>query len=1737
MTPDRPDASVRKPHRVHVCILIIVLFAILVIAMAGTSQADDWTIMVYLNGDNDLNDYADDDLGEMGGTNTQDNLIILHDDNTTDQDDTHLYHYRNGIRVEPTPKWLDSEENMGAGSTLEDFVGWCMDEYPSDKTMLIIWDHGGAWKGCSWDDNSGDDNLRVPEIREALNNSLGGEKLDMIYMGACSMSTVEVCYELRDNADYLIGAEKTGWVYGTYGFNLNFRVLFEHMEGNTDVEDICEFIVDESIDIDPVMETQSHIWSAVDLDRMDSIMMDLNSLSDLLYDSFPENYMAIITARENTEEYKSGKRISLWHFCENLQSEASLPSELHTAAGNLMLEIDAAVIANGSWTGTEAPARGPESRRAEIEDLLLKGSGLSYDNGDKDKEESRADHSHGIQIYFPINRSVRYGAYTNETEGVPWFCEDSGWDEFFKLYTRYFFVDDDATGPADGSRGFPFPTIQGAIDEIKNGYVIRVFEGIYQENVEVDKNLTIIGNGTNSVIDAASGNAMTILAGDCRISEFMIYAPTGDDDIEVQAADVILDNLTLTNCGANALHLLHSGDILVEWCDIRMAGENGISIADSEGIRIDNCTVHDNAGNGVGIYVSSHVELSFTSIIDNGEDGIHVSSSSDTVIIDCDINGNTGHGVSETALATNTDARHCYWGDPSGPGKEGPGSGDTISRDVLYSPWLGYPAGTQPVQNHHVDTEGLIQDAVDHAEPGDVILVHEGTYVENVIVDRKVTISGDVELPPYPTVDARNLGTGFYIKADGVRIEKLNITSAFGGNDGIQIGTPSGVIVQDVVISECNFNGSSDNAIELHFTAWNCTIQQCEITDSAKTGILLVDSTDLGATGNTIIDCRIYGNGDDGIAIEEMCQENAITRCEILANPGHGIIDEGKWTSITWSDIRDNGLYGVWFWDAEHSFVRDCDIIGNGAYGVSETTGASYCDGMFNYWGDPSGPGGNGPGHGDGINVNADYSPWLRDPAGTVPQTYIVDEEGDIQDGIDHASPGDTVRVWDGDFYEYLTIDRSISLIGNGTSPLDPPRTRLLTGNNSDAIAITADHVNISGFQITNGINGDNAVDIRGDHATVENCAIVSSGSDAILLRQTNHATISDVRIEQAGGYGIRIAGPFVIMGRGKIPGSSDNLIEHISLSECDEGGILIEAGCHRNTIRNATIMVDGIGIEVRGDHCRIEELYSSMNGDIVVYGNGSFALVITESEIEGSLDTGIYLNSAANWTIEYSVVSHNAEGGVIAMNSPNGFLIDSELWQNSGTGLYLASSDNGAIVNSGFMENEDHGISISSSDNCQISDSEIIENGDDGVHVSISGNVKVTNCAIEGNTDHGVYNPTVAEIVNARWNSWGGTGGPGGEGPGTGDEVSANVLYSPWLGYWAGAQRMPLELGADNSSKVQLALDRSLFGGKVRLSPGQYYEDLNIAKKIDLIGAGSGPRPPQVRGRGVKEGDGGLGSGSQGTVIEGSGKGSVITIGIEGRHVWIRGLLVRGSGPGEYDAGIRILAEGVNIEDVVCEGNTIGLFIENGLGSNASNSMFVKNGCGIRLSRSRSSAIQNCTIAGNDREGIDISGSDRASILKSTIEGNGLGFLVRDETENCSVHQNRIIGNREFGVRVVNNGESIVDATRNFWGKDTGPFHEKRNPRFRKDGPGGNITDLVEFAPWIDEFGHEIMSQDDLDIEDWGDGEGNDEKEWWDIPGFMGTMMSISLGISAVLRRRRMRIMPGKPDQDLAYE
>jgi len=194
-------------------------------------QPKAWTVMVYMDGDNNLEGAAIDDFLEMARVHNSDVNVVVQFDRVEGYDagygdwkTTERFIMWEGITPEPQYALSDlGEKNMGAPGTLESFIDWARDKYPAEHYALILWDHGGGWKGgvCN-DDHPNDPNARrgdfldMSELRQALGSTA---PFDVIGMDACLMGELEVAYEIKDYADFFVASAERipgyGWDYAS----------------------------------------------------------------------------------------------------------------------------------------------------------------------------------------------------------------------------------------------------------------------------------------------------------------------------------------------------------------------------------------------------------------------------------------------------------------------------------------------------------------------------------------------------------------------------------------------------------------------------------------------------------------------------------------------------------------------------------------------------------------------------------------------------------------------------------------------------------------------------------------------------------------------------------------------------------------------------------------------------------------------------------------------------------------------------------------------------------------------------------------------------------------------------------------------------------------------------------------------------------------------------------------------------------------------------------------------------------------------------------------------------------------------------------------------------------------------------------------------------------------------------------------------------------------------------------
>lgn len=85
------------------------------------------------------------------------------------------------------------------------------------------------------------------------------------------------------------------------------------------------------------------------------------------------------------------------------------------------------------------------------------------------------------------------------------------------------------------------------------------------------------------------------------------------------------------------------------------------------------------------------------------------------------------------------------------------------------------------------------------------------------------------------------------------------------------------------------------------------------------------------------------------------------------------------------------------------------------------------------------------------------------------------------------------------------------------------------------------------------------------------------------------------------------------------------------------------------------------------------------------------------------------------------------------------------------------------------------------------------------------------------------------------------------------------------------------------------------------------------------------------------------------------------------------------------------------------------------------------------------------------------------ATIAGNTLTDNSMGIAVGVDTADTSavVAHNNTISANAFGIVST---QPVVDATNNWWGSASGPYHATLNP----SGTGNDVSDYVDFTPWL---------------------------------------------------------------------
>ena len=202
------------------------------------SESREWTIMVYLDADNNLENAGMDDFIEMqrgftdGGPS---DVIVLVDrakgfyDGLGDWTGTRAYRIKHSENKDAIASELIAdlgELNLSSGDTLKAFISVAARKYPSKKTALVLWNHGMGWAGLASDNDTGSGegaSMTLDGLTQALaatTPELPDKKIDLLQFDMCLMGQAEVAAACAPYAQYMVAGAPiipgVGMNYETY---------------------------------------------------------------------------------------------------------------------------------------------------------------------------------------------------------------------------------------------------------------------------------------------------------------------------------------------------------------------------------------------------------------------------------------------------------------------------------------------------------------------------------------------------------------------------------------------------------------------------------------------------------------------------------------------------------------------------------------------------------------------------------------------------------------------------------------------------------------------------------------------------------------------------------------------------------------------------------------------------------------------------------------------------------------------------------------------------------------------------------------------------------------------------------------------------------------------------------------------------------------------------------------------------------------------------------------------------------------------------------------------------------------------------------------------------------------------------------------------------------------------------------------------------------------------------------
>lgn len=292
-----------------------------------------------------------------------------------------------------------------ADTALRHFLSFCCEAYPAEHYMLFLVGQGlVVGRDAFLPDDNPDSAIGLKKLGQILNefnNQIGDDALEFIGMDSCSMSAVEVAYELKGTARYMLASQGPSFI-GSWPYRHLLTRLYNDLDsGKVDVSELMRRLhalcITDSLDLVHTGYSSDLCLCCLDSDRIEALNRPLSKLSLVLQSGLAESGCRnlIVLAHWKAQSYWQERYSDLYDFCYCLS--------------HLCREAESEVS-----TGRRGGRRSDLSRLHIIDACAEVMNTLKPENSHRgngpvvcaDYVGPDAQYSHGLSIYFPWSRPL-----------------------------------------------------------------------------------------------------------------------------------------------------------------------------------------------------------------------------------------------------------------------------------------------------------------------------------------------------------------------------------------------------------------------------------------------------------------------------------------------------------------------------------------------------------------------------------------------------------------------------------------------------------------------------------------------------------------------------------------------------------------------------------------------------------------------------------------------------------------------------------------------------------------------------------------------------------------------------------------------------------------------------------------------------------------------------------------------------------------------------------------------------------------------------------------------------------------------------------------------------------------------------------------------------------------------------------------------------------------------------------